>query len=225
MPKVFSNSTRCTARPTRPTCCSSFDGSVRRFCPRRHRREMTSIGTLFAFILVCGCVDHASPAGPTSKRRLHGRPRCRSWRRPALCLRRDDLRARTNWLRLIGWLVLGLVFYFGYGRATAASKARRDPIRAASPWLIVSAVAGSTGARPALFAVALLAGASATGLGYMVIEGWSSGTPSTCPTVITITTVGYREVHGSRLPARCERCCCCSAVSDRRSTSSPCWPA
>src|SRR4029079_17401892 len=45
------------------------------------------------------------------------------------------------------------------------------------------------------FAVLLLCGAIAGGtLGYMVIEGWSAW-DAFYMTVITVTTVGYREVH------------------------------
>ena len=41
-------------------------------------------------------------------------------------------------------------------------------------------------------------------------------------TAITVTTVGYREVHDCRVPGRSSRCCCCSAASARRSTPSRC---
>ena len=32
----------------------------------------------------------------------------------------------TNWLRLIVWLVIGLVFYFAYGRQTQPAGGRSD---------------------------------------------------------------------------------------------------
>ena len=79
--------------------------------------EMTSIGTLFAFILVCAGVwilrvrepnrhrEFATPLVPLVP--ILGILVCGAmifglgWR---------------NWLRLVGWLVIGLVIYFGYSR-------------------------------------------------------------------------------------------------------------
>ena len=80
--------------------------------------EMTSIGTLFAFILVCAGVWIMRVRRPDIKR---------GFTVPALpftatagifvCGAMIYGLGWTNWLRLIGWLVLGLVFYFGYGRS------------------------------------------------------------------------------------------------------------
>lgn len=79
--------------------------------------EMTSIGTLFAFILVC--------AGVWIMR--HKRPDLeRGFRVPAVpvvsilgivvCGAMIYGLGWTNWLRLAGWLAIGLVIYAGYGR-------------------------------------------------------------------------------------------------------------
>jgi len=79
--------------------------------------EMTSIGTLFAFILVC--------AGVWIMR--HRRPDLeRGFKVPALpvvavagivtCGAMIYGLGWTNWLRLGGWLAVGLVLYLGYGR-------------------------------------------------------------------------------------------------------------
>ena len=79
--------------------------------------EMTSIGTLFAFMLVC--------IGVWIMRRR--RPELvRGFRVPALpvvatlgvlvCGAMIYGLGWTNWLRLGAWLLIGLVFYFGYSR-------------------------------------------------------------------------------------------------------------
>src|SRR5213082_3036276 len=61
-----------------------FTGIFAAFIPEDIVGEMTSIGTLFAFILVCGAMIYGL-----------------GW---------------TNWMRLLVWLVIGLVFYFSYGK-------------------------------------------------------------------------------------------------------------
>ena len=79
--------------------------------------EMTSIGTLFAFVLVC--------AGVWILR--HRRPDLeRQFKVPAvpfvsiagivICGAMIYGLGWTNWLRLAGWLAIGLVIYFAYGR-------------------------------------------------------------------------------------------------------------
>jgi APA family basic amino acid/polyamine antiporter len=88
------------------------------FIPEDIVGEMTSIGTLFAFILVC--------AGVWILRRR--RPDLvRAFRVPALpvvailgivvCGAMIYGLGWTNWLRLIIWLAIGLIFYFAYGRS------------------------------------------------------------------------------------------------------------
>jgi len=80
--------------------------------------EMTSIGTLFAFILVCIGVWMMRSKRPDIPR---------GFMVPALplvailgvltCGAMIFGLGWTNWARLIAWLAIGMVFYFGYGRS------------------------------------------------------------------------------------------------------------
>jgi APA family basic amino acid/polyamine antiporter len=86
------------------------------FLPESIVGEMTSIGTLFAFMLVCAGVWIMRVRRPELPR---------SFTVPALpavavlgilvCGAMIYGLGWTNWLRLGVWLVIGLIFYFGYG--------------------------------------------------------------------------------------------------------------
>jgi basic amino acid/polyamine antiporter, APA family len=79
--------------------------------------EMTSIGTLFAFILVCAGVWIMRVKRPDIPR---------GFKVPMLpvtailgivvCLSMIYGLGWTNWMRLIGWLLIGFIIYFGYSR-------------------------------------------------------------------------------------------------------------
>ena len=79
--------------------------------------DMTSIGTLFAFILVCISVMVLRKTEPDMKR---------EFKTPfvpivpilgiLVCLAMIYGLGWTNWARLIGWLVLGLIVYFVYSK-------------------------------------------------------------------------------------------------------------
>jgi APA family basic amino acid/polyamine antiporter len=79
--------------------------------------DMTSIGTLFAFILVCVSVIVLRKTEPNMKR---------EFKTPfvplvpilgiIVCLAMIYGLGWTNWLRLVGWLALGFIIYFGYSK-------------------------------------------------------------------------------------------------------------
>jgi basic amino acid/polyamine antiporter, APA family len=79
--------------------------------------EMTNIGTLFAFAIVCGAVLVMRRINPDAPRPF----RCPMV--PVVpiagvlaCLALMCSLPPANWYRLIGWLAFGLVIYFTYGR-------------------------------------------------------------------------------------------------------------
>jgi APA family basic amino acid/polyamine antiporter len=79
--------------------------------------HLTNIGTLFAFVIVCGAVLIMRRTDPEAKRPF----RC-----PmvplvpilgiAFCLVLMFSLPAANWLRLFGWLAIGLCIYYFYGR-------------------------------------------------------------------------------------------------------------
>jgi APA family basic amino acid/polyamine antiporter len=95
-----------------------FTGLFAAFIPEDVVGEMTSIGTLFAFILVCAGVWIMRRKRPDLER---------AFRVPAVpfvstagilvCGSMIFGLGWTNWLRLIVWLVIGLAFYFSYGKS------------------------------------------------------------------------------------------------------------
>jgi basic amino acid/polyamine antiporter, APA family len=93
-----------------------FTGLFAAFIPEDVVGEMTSIGTLFAFILVCAGVWIMRNKRPDI---------ARGFTVPALpvvavlgivtCGAMIFGLGWTNWMRLAVWLIIGLVFYFSYG--------------------------------------------------------------------------------------------------------------
>ncbi len=94
-----------------------FTGIFGAFIPEDVVGEMTSIGTLFAFMLVCAGVWILRSSRPDLER---------SFRVPAVpvvstlgiivCGAMIYGLGWTNWMRLLVWLVIGLIFYFSYGK-------------------------------------------------------------------------------------------------------------
>ncbi len=103
--------------------------------PLRFLADLTNIGTLFAFVIVCSAV--------LVMRRLHPEME-RPFRTPfvpfvplagvAICLLLMLSLPSENWLRLFVWLAIGLVIYFFYGRHhSVMAVARAWEARTASP--------------------------------------------------------------------------------------------
>ncbi len=94
--------------------CVGLMGSL---LPLRILAELVSIGTLFAFVVVCVAVLIMRRTNPDAER---------PFRAPlvpltpilgiGVCLMIMLSLPAENWLRLIIWLALGLVVYFGYGK-------------------------------------------------------------------------------------------------------------
>jgi APA family basic amino acid/polyamine antiporter len=94
-----------------------FVAGMAGFIPLSILAEMTSIGTLFAFVIVCGAVLVMRKTNPNANR---------PFRAPLVpvvpilgiltCLLLMFSLPEENWYRLIIWLAIGLVIYFLYGR-------------------------------------------------------------------------------------------------------------
>jgi len=94
-----------------------FVAAMAGFIPLSILAEMTSIGTLFAFVIVCGAVLIMRRTNPNAKR---------PFRAPLVplipilgiltCLLLMFSLPAENWYRLIIWLLIGFIIYFLYGR-------------------------------------------------------------------------------------------------------------
>jgi basic amino acid/polyamine antiporter, APA family len=147
-----------------------FVAAMAGFLPLGILAEMTSIGTLFAFVIVCGAVLVMRRTNPDAKR---------PFRAPlvplipilgiATCLLLMFSLPAENWYRLIIWLVIGFNIYFGYGRYRSVMSA---------------GVTGSPAALAALLAV--LDGVVAGVATYMFLEH----SPSRMMYTIVMTVLG-----------------------------------
>jgi len=95
-----------------------FIGLIAAFVPADVTGEMTSIGTLFAFILVCAGIWILRVRSPELDRgfRVPAAPLVASLG-IIVCGAMIYGLGWTNWMRLIVWLLIGFIFYFGYGKS------------------------------------------------------------------------------------------------------------
>jgi len=130
VPKLFSDSHPKFKTPWKSNALFFvFTSLFAGFIPEDIVGEMTSIGTLFAFVLVCAGVWILRVRRPDLKR---------AFTVPAVpvvailgilvCGAMIYGLGWTNWLRLIVWLVIGLVFYFGYGRQHSKLSTSSQPV-------------------------------------------------------------------------------------------------
>ena len=103
-----------------------FTGLFAAFLPSDIVGEMTSIGTLFAFILVCIGVWILRVKRPDLNRgfKVPAVPVVATLG-VAVCGAMIYGLGWTNWVRLAAWLVIGLLFYFGYARSHSRLAAER----------------------------------------------------------------------------------------------------
>ncbi len=85
--------------------------------PLRLLAELVNIGTLLAFVIVCAAVLIMRRTDPDAERPF------RIWGAPVtpilgilICLLLMFSLPVENWLRLVVWLAIGFLIYFGYGR-------------------------------------------------------------------------------------------------------------
>ena len=110
-----------------------FVAAMAGFVPLSILAEMTSIGTLFAFVIVCGAVTVMRRTNPDANRpfRVPFVPLI-----PILgvltCLLLMFSLPVENWYRLIIWMVIGFVIYFSYGYGHSELRRRSEASAAAS---------------------------------------------------------------------------------------------
>src|SRR5436309_6387041 len=95
-----------------------FTGLLAAFVPADVTGEMTSIGSLFAFMLVCAGIWIMRVRSPELERgfRVPAAPVVASLG-IIVCGAMIYGLGWTNWMRLIVWLAIGLVLYFSYGKS------------------------------------------------------------------------------------------------------------
>jgi APA family basic amino acid/polyamine antiporter len=135
VPKGFFGDIHPTFRtPWKSTILTGvFVAAMAGFVPLSILAEMTSIGTLFAFVIVCGAVIVMRRTNPQAKR---------PFRAPLVpllpilgvltCLLLMFSLPVENWYRLIIWMVIGFVIYFTYGYSHSELRKRHTAFAASN---------------------------------------------------------------------------------------------
>jgi APA family basic amino acid/polyamine antiporter len=94
-----------------------FVAIVAALVPLRVLADLVSIGTLFAFLVVCAAVLIMRKTNPKAERPFKApfMP-FTAFAGIGLCLLLMFSLPAENWYRLVGWLAIGFAIYFGYGR-------------------------------------------------------------------------------------------------------------
>jgi basic amino acid/polyamine antiporter, APA family len=129
VPKGFFGDIHPTFRtPWKSTILTGlFVASMAGLLPLSILAEMTSIGTLFAFVIVCAAVLIMRRTNPDAER---------PFRAPLypfvpilgilFCLLLMFSLPAENWYRLVGWMAIGLVIYFTYSQNHSELRKRHD---------------------------------------------------------------------------------------------------
>ena len=122
LPKMFSSiHPRCRTPYKSTALVGLFVALGGGLIPLRVVGELVSIGTLLAFVIVCGSVMAMRKTQPEVRR---------PFRTPMVwivaplgiivCLSQMIALPRDTWIRLFGWMVIGLLIYFCYSRHHSA---------------------------------------------------------------------------------------------------------
>ncbi len=129
-------------------------GSVAAFASIDEMVDLTNIGTLFAFVLVCLGIPILRFRDPSRERpfRVPLGPLVLPSLGVVSCLSLMVYLPPASWWRFVGWLTLGLSIYASYGW-THSSVGRRDGRPTRTPWPMKVGAAGFLTAAIGLFAM------------------------------------------------------------------------
>jgi len=133
--------------------------------------DLTNIGTLFAFVLVCIGVPilrHTNPNAPRAFKVPFG-PYLLPILGAVSCVFLMYYLPPASWWRFVGWLVLGFAIYsaYGYTRSTIGQKMGRPRV---TPWTLKVASLGFLLTAAGLFTIP-----HSAGLGTLLSQAWSAG--------------------------------------------------